>query len=64
MRQMKNVVVFALRLGKDIQGLDPGILNLRKIHGLDRRLITTVNANSDVSGTNLTFRFLPGSGSA
>ncbi len=33
-------------MGEEIQGLDPGLLKLGKIQGLDLRLLPTVNTNS------------------
>jgi hypothetical protein len=33
-------------MGEEIQGLDPGLLKLGKIQGLDLRLLMTVNTNS------------------
>jgi hypothetical protein len=33
-------------MGEEIQGLDPGLLKLGKIQGLDLRLLPTVNTNT------------------
>ncbi len=52
MRQMKNLEIFhwcwwiAWKIGEEIQGLDPWLLKLRKIQGLDLGLLLTVNTNS------------------
>jgi hypothetical protein len=52
MRQMKNLEIsawclwIAWKMGEEIQGLDPGLLKLGKIQGLDLRLLATMNTNS------------------
>jgi hypothetical protein len=54
MRQMKNLKIFswcsriAWKMGEEIQGLDPGLLQPGKIQGLDPCLLTTKNTNSGV----------------
>ncbi len=58
MRQLRNLKIFAWRLwiawemGEEIQGLDPGLLKLGKIQGLDPPRLPTVNTNSGRLGRN------------
>jgi hypothetical protein len=40
-------------MGEEIQGLDPGLLKLRKIQGLDPGLLMTVNTNSGKLGNKI-----------
>jgi hypothetical protein len=51
MRQMKNLEIFAWclwiawKMGEEIHGLDPELLKLGKIQGLDPGLLMPVNTN-------------------